>query len=65
MPAKAPKKKPSGSAVMKAAGRKPLMLSMTPEERETIRVAAAMAGMGSAPWVLQVALAAAAGRESD
>jgi uncharacterized protein (DUF1778 family) len=56
---KKPAKKKSGSANLAASGRKALTIAVTPEERETIRIAAAYAGMASGPWVLQAALEAA------
>lgn len=52
-------KKQSGAQLMRAAGRVGLLVAMTADERELIRVAAAKAGLASSVWVRQLAVSAA------
>lgn len=50
------KKKASGGAVMKAAGREPIMVSATPEQKKSIRVAAAKMGVPMSKFLLETGL---------
>lgn len=53
------KKKPSGGAAIYAAGKTPLQLALTAEEKQFIRVAAATEGLSMAAFLLRHGLAAA------
>lgn len=55
--------KKSGAANLRESGRVALLIGMTPEERELIRVAAAKSGKASSVWMLEVALKSANRRE--
>jgi uncharacterized protein (DUF1778 family) len=57
---KPPKRRPSGGAAMRRAGRTPMLLGWLPEERETIRAAAEAEDLPMTQFVMRSALAAAA-----
>jgi len=50
------KQSKSGADNMKQAGRVGVLVSMTAEQRQAIRVAAAKAGKSMSAWMLQIAL---------
>jgi len=56
------KKKPSGAAAIAAAGRVAIVIAVSPEDREAIRIAAAKDGLGSSPWLRKIAIEAAKAR---
>jgi uncharacterized protein (DUF1778 family) len=52
-------KRPSGGAALKAAGKKPILCGVTPEQLDELRGAADREGRKVAPFVVFHALAAA------
>lgn len=52
-------KKPSGGANIKAAGKSPVLLALTPEEKTLIRVAAAHEGLPMSTFLVRHGIAAA------
>jgi uncharacterized protein (DUF1778 family) len=46
----------SGASNLKQAGRVGVLVSMTAEQRQSIRVAAAKAGKSMSAWMLEIAL---------
>lgn len=53
------RKKPSGGAFLRAAGKVPLLVGMLPDEKQIIRVAAAMDGISMCGFLLKYGLKAA------
>lgn len=58
-----PAPRPSGAACLAAAGRVAILVAVSPDERQTIRVAAARAGLSMSAWLRRLALAS--GREQS
>ena len=56
---KTPTKKPSGGAHIKAAGKSPLLLALTPDQKQKIRTAAGYAGLPMSQFLILHGLVAA------
>jgi uncharacterized protein (DUF1778 family) len=54
-----PKKKPSGGAHIKAAGKSPLLLALDPSDKQKIRTAAGFAGLPMSQFLILHGVAAA------